>query len=72
MHRAQPSEGEVLEKLTGVEGDGRAWLSKTMFGTLEKELLHMIKHNPHACSQILASVEVFSFPYAGRRLESSF
>ena len=28
----------------------------------EKELLHKIKHNPHASSPIPASVGVFSFP----------
>ena len=38
----------------------------------EKELFHTIKHNPHAHSQILASVGVFSFPFADRRLESRF
>ena len=66
MHRAQPSEGEVLEKLTGVEGDGGAWLSKTMFGTLRKSYFtrlnttHMHTHRywqVWECSASLLQIE---------------
>ena len=76
MHSVWYNEGEVLEKLMALEGDGGAWLSKTMSGTLRKSYFtrlnttHMYAHRywqVWECSASLKQVEGWSTAFERMR-----